>query len=51
MAMNPIVETVDPITFEILSHRHLRYASGVLHFVLLASSIALLTSPRPLNSE
>jgi cellulose synthase/poly-beta-1,6-N-acetylglucosamine synthase-like glycosyltransferase len=27
--------------FEILSHRHLRYASGLLHLVLLGSSIAL----------
>ena len=27
---------------EILSHRHLRYASGVLHLVLLAASVALL---------
>jgi cellulose synthase/poly-beta-1,6-N-acetylglucosamine synthase-like glycosyltransferase len=26
---------------EVLSHRHLRYASGVLHLLLLASSIAL----------
>ncbi len=26
---------------EILSHRHLRYASGILHLVLLAASIAL----------
>ena len=26
---------------EVLSHRHLRYASGVLHLMLLASSIAL----------
>ena len=26
---------------EILSHRHLRYASGILHLVLLGSSIAL----------
>jgi hypothetical protein len=26
----------------LISHRHLRYASGVLHLVLLASSIALL---------
>src|SRR5256714_4007990 len=26
----------------LLSHRHLRYASGVLHLILLASSIALL---------
>ena len=26
---------------EILSHRHLRYATGVLHFVLLGSSLAL----------
>jgi cellulose synthase/poly-beta-1,6-N-acetylglucosamine synthase-like glycosyltransferase len=26
---------------EVLSHRHLRYASGLLHLVLLASSIAL----------
>jgi hypothetical protein len=28
---------------EILSHRHLRYASGVLHLVLLATSAALVT--------
>jgi cellulose synthase/poly-beta-1,6-N-acetylglucosamine synthase-like glycosyltransferase len=28
---------------EIVSHRHLRYASGVLHLVLLATSIALAT--------
>src|ERR671923_786379 len=27
--------------FEIVSHRHLRYASGLLHLVLLGSSIAL----------
>jgi cellulose synthase/poly-beta-1,6-N-acetylglucosamine synthase-like glycosyltransferase len=27
---------------ELLSHRHLRYASGVLHLVLLGSSLALL---------
>jgi cellulose synthase/poly-beta-1,6-N-acetylglucosamine synthase-like glycosyltransferase len=27
---------------EVLSHRHLRYASGVLHVVLLATNIALL---------
>jgi len=27
---------------EILSHRHLRYASGLLHLVLLAASIALI---------
>jgi cellulose synthase/poly-beta-1,6-N-acetylglucosamine synthase-like glycosyltransferase len=27
---------------EVLSHRHLRYASGLLHVVLLATSIALL---------
>ena len=27
--------------FEVLSHRHLRYASGLLHLVLLGSSIAL----------
>jgi len=26
---------------ELLSHRHLRYASGLLHLVLLATSIAL----------
>jgi cellulose synthase/poly-beta-1,6-N-acetylglucosamine synthase-like glycosyltransferase len=31
-----------PLYFvEVVSHRHLRYASGVLHLVLLASSIAL----------
>jgi cellulose synthase/poly-beta-1,6-N-acetylglucosamine synthase-like glycosyltransferase len=28
---------------EIVSHRHLRYASGVLHLLLLAASIALVT--------
>jgi cellulose synthase/poly-beta-1,6-N-acetylglucosamine synthase-like glycosyltransferase len=28
---------------EILSHRHLRYASGLLHVVLLATSLALVT--------
>ena len=28
---------------EIVSHRHLRYASGLLHVVLLASSLALVT--------
>jgi cellulose synthase/poly-beta-1,6-N-acetylglucosamine synthase-like glycosyltransferase len=28
---------------EIVSHRHLRYASGVLHLVLLATSLALVT--------
>jgi cellulose synthase/poly-beta-1,6-N-acetylglucosamine synthase-like glycosyltransferase len=28
---------------ELLSHRHLRYASGLLHVVLLATSIALVT--------
>jgi hypothetical protein len=27
---------------EVISHRHLRYASGLLHLVLLASSIALI---------
>ena len=27
---------------EVLSHRHLRYASGVLHLVLLGASAALL---------
>jgi cellulose synthase/poly-beta-1,6-N-acetylglucosamine synthase-like glycosyltransferase len=31
---------------EIVSHRHLRYASGVLHLVLLGSSAALTTSGR-----
>jgi cellulose synthase/poly-beta-1,6-N-acetylglucosamine synthase-like glycosyltransferase len=29
---------------EVLSHRHLRYASGLLHLALLASSIALVAS-------
>jgi cellulose synthase/poly-beta-1,6-N-acetylglucosamine synthase-like glycosyltransferase len=28
---------------ELVSHRHLRYASGLLHFVLLATSFALVT--------
>jgi hypothetical protein len=27
---------------EIISHRHLRYASGILHLVLLAASVVLL---------
>lgn len=31
---------------EIVSHRHLRYGSGVLHLLLLASSIALLRERR-----
>jgi cellulose synthase/poly-beta-1,6-N-acetylglucosamine synthase-like glycosyltransferase len=29
---------------EILSHRHLRYASGILHLILLGSSVALVSS-------
>ncbi len=29
-------------TIEIVSHRHLRYASGLLHLILLVSSIALI---------
>jgi cellulose synthase/poly-beta-1,6-N-acetylglucosamine synthase-like glycosyltransferase len=29
---------------ELVSHRHLRYASGILHLVLLATSLALVTS-------
>ena len=29
---------------EILSHRHLRYASGILHLVLLVTSIALISN-------
>jgi cellulose synthase/poly-beta-1,6-N-acetylglucosamine synthase-like glycosyltransferase len=33
-------------TLQILSHRHLRYASGVLHLVLLATSIVLVTHGR-----
>jgi len=28
---------------ELISHRHLRYASGLLHLVLLATSVALAT--------
>jgi cellulose synthase/poly-beta-1,6-N-acetylglucosamine synthase-like glycosyltransferase len=34
-----------PIAYvaELVSHRHLRYASGLLHIVLLATSIALVT--------
>jgi len=35
-----------PLYFvEIVSHRHLRYASGLLHVVLLGSTIALLGEP------
>ena len=35
-----------PLYFvEIVSHRHLRYGSGLLHVVLLGSTIALLGSP------
>jgi hypothetical protein len=30
-------------TLEIISHRYLRYASGLLHVVLFAASIALVT--------
>jgi len=30
--------------FELLAHRVLRYASGLLHVVLLATSLALVTS-------
>jgi hypothetical protein len=30
-------------TLQIVSHRFLRYASGILHIVLLATSIALVT--------
>ena len=30
-------------TVELVSHRHLRYASGLLHLVLLGSSLALVT--------
>jgi cellulose synthase/poly-beta-1,6-N-acetylglucosamine synthase-like glycosyltransferase len=34
-----------PLYFvELVSHRHLRYASGLLHLVLLGSSIALVTT-------
>ena len=32
---------------EIVSHRHLRYASGLLHVVLLATSVALIASGWP----
>jgi cellulose synthase/poly-beta-1,6-N-acetylglucosamine synthase-like glycosyltransferase len=31
----------------IVSHRHLRYASGMLHLLLLASSLALVRASRP----
>ena len=35
-----------PLYFvEVVSHRHLRYASGLLHVVLLGSTIALLGEP------
>ena len=35
-----------PVYFvEVVSHRHLRYASGLLHVVLLGSTIALLGQP------
>jgi hypothetical protein len=37
-----MLHRVDPVYLaEILSHRHLRYASGLLHLGLLASSVAL----------
>jgi glycosyltransferase involved in cell wall biosynthesis len=37
-----VLSRLGPIyLLEIVSHRHLRYASGVLHLLLLASSIAL----------
>ena len=31
------------LLLEVVSHRHLRYGSGVLHLVLLATNIALVT--------
>ncbi len=38
-----MLRRLDPVYLvEIVSHRHLRYASGILHVVLLASSIALI---------
>jgi len=38
-----MLRRVGPVYFvELISHRLLRYASGILHFVLLASSIVLL---------
>ena len=36
---------------EVLSHRHLRYASGLLHLVLLGSSIALVGEGRRLSGR
>lgn len=42
VAEGKMLRRLRPIYFvEIVSHRHLRYASGVLHLVLLATSIAL----------
>jgi cellulose synthase/poly-beta-1,6-N-acetylglucosamine synthase-like glycosyltransferase len=39
-----MLRRLTPLYFvEIVSHRHLRYASGLLHIVLLATSIALVT--------
>jgi hypothetical protein len=38
-----MLRRLGPLYFvQIVSHRHLRYASGVLHIVLLATSIALI---------
>ncbi|HLX19319.1 MAG TPA: glycosyltransferase family 2 protein [Gaiellaceae bacterium] len=38
-----MLRRLPPVYFvEIVSHRHLRYASGILHLVLLGTSIALL---------
>jgi cellulose synthase/poly-beta-1,6-N-acetylglucosamine synthase-like glycosyltransferase len=39
-----MLRRLPPVYFvEVFSHRHLRYASGLLHLVLLAASIALVT--------
>jgi glycosyltransferase involved in cell wall biosynthesis len=42
VAEGGMLRGLDPLyLFQILSHRHLRYASGALHLALLATSVAL----------
>jgi hypothetical protein len=42
VAEGRMLRRLDPLYLgQLLSHRHLRYASGVLHLALLASSVAL----------
>jgi cellulose synthase/poly-beta-1,6-N-acetylglucosamine synthase-like glycosyltransferase len=45
VARGKMLRRLPPLYFaEILSHRHLRYASGLLHLVLLATNVALVAA-------